>query len=281
MDTAEQFAPAAELAPQVDPGEAASDGQDTGSQADEQVAEAAIAAEAELVEIERNGKKYALPKELESELLMQSDYTRKAQEVAQQRAALEQNQQLFQQAVAVQRDLVQGMAHIASLDRELGQYANLDWNDLTARDAPGAQQAFIRYTQLKEARQQAAHAVSVREQQLAVNLDQSVAQAVGKSRERAEKEIPGWSPEVDKALATWVTKAGFSAQQAKAIAGDFTSVQTVWKAMKYDELVSKKPSAPAAPAQIAHVVRAKTNDAAPPESIEQWMKWRNSQIKRK
>src|SRR5215204_3179929 len=51
----------------------------------------------ELEEIERNGKKYKIPTALKSELLMQQDYTRKTQEVAEQRRAIEAEQQALEE----------------------------------------------------------------------------------------------------------------------------------------------------------------------------------------
>ena len=125
-----------------------------------------------------------------------------------------------------------------------------------------------------------AQAIAAREQQLTSHQEHFVTQAVAKTRERAEKEIPGWSAEVDAALLKYATKAGFSQQQTKAIAADFPSVKVLWQAMKYEELVGKK--APATPAPIAAVVRAKTNERAPEAmSTEDWMKWRNTQTRRK
>lgn len=275
MDTtAEQSAPAAELVPEVvtDP---AQEGQDSETQPDEQAAEAA------LVEIERNGKKYAIPKELEPELLMQSDYTRKAQEVAENRRALEAQQASFQQSIGHQRELIQGIAQVAAIDRELQQYAEVDLNALAAQDPGRAQQVFMRQQQLKEARGQMVQAVTSREQQLSAQQEHFMAQAVAQTRARAEKEIPGWSPDVDGALLKYVAKAGFNAQQTKAIAADFPSVNVLWKAMKYDELTSKKPAAAAGPAPVAEVVRAKTGERSPESmSTEQWMKWRKAQIRR-
>ena len=49
----------------------------------------------ELEEVEHEGKKYQIPKPLKGALLMQADYTRKTQEVAEQRRAVEEQQRQY------------------------------------------------------------------------------------------------------------------------------------------------------------------------------------------
>ena len=66
----------------------------------------AEAAEIEYVTLERNGKSYQVPKELEGEFLMQSDYTKKTQTVAERAKALdEREQQLAKQAETTEEEL--------------------------------------------------------------------------------------------------------------------------------------------------------------------------------
>ena len=64
-----------------------------------------------LVEIEHEGKKHRIPAELKDAILRQSDYTRKTQEVAQERqvvqAAWQQAQQTIEQANRAQQALIQ------------------------------------------------------------------------------------------------------------------------------------------------------------------------------
>ena len=60
----------------------------------------------EYVTLERNGKQFQVPKELEGEFLMQGDYTKKTQTVAEKAKELEaREQQLSQQAEATEAEL--------------------------------------------------------------------------------------------------------------------------------------------------------------------------------
>lgn len=279
--TVEQSAPAAELETQV-----ATEPADTSAEAEAQTDEQSTEGEPpalELVEIERNGKRFAIPKELEPELLMQSDYTKKATEVAETRKALEAREAQFQQATAIHGELVQGLAHVTAIERELQQLRQVDLNALSQTDPGQAQQVFLRMGQLKDARDQAANAIAQRHQALSHMQTERIVKAVEDSRTKAAKEIPGWSAKTDQELLEYVNKQGFTEQQARAIAADFGSVKTVWKAMQYDKLMSKQQAKPAAaaPAPVAHVVRS-TTATKTPESMatEEWMKWRTKQVRR-
>lgn len=279
MDVTEQSAPEAEL---ETPSEVAQDPADTatedGAQPDEQ-SEAPLT-EAELVEVERNGKKYAIPKELEPELLMQSDYTRKAQEVAEHRKELERHQQLFQQAVTIHRENQQAYVALASIDHELQKYAGVDWNALTQADPGRAQQAFVEYQALRDRRSQAAAFVSQREQQLMQAQEHAQRENLRAGVDRLQKEIPGgFTSELAGRLLEQGRKEGWPDAKLSSL-DDPVAVKLLWKARQYDQMVEKAKKAQPKPAETAQVIPAKTSAKAPESmSTEEWMKWRDRQAK--
>ena len=59
-------------------------------------------AESEVEDVDWEGKKYAVPKELKDALMRQSDYTRKTQEIAETRRALEAKEAEIQQRAQVE-----------------------------------------------------------------------------------------------------------------------------------------------------------------------------------
>lgn len=71
-----------------DPGQADPDNPD-GDQADDNAEGDEAEVEGEYIEFEHEGAKFKVPKELESALLMRADYSRKTEELAQQRAQVE------------------------------------------------------------------------------------------------------------------------------------------------------------------------------------------------
>src|SRR4051812_16462419 len=77
--------------------------------------------EPEEIEVQYGGKSYLLPPELKDALLRQADYTRKTQEVAQARKALEAAQAEHHQGVAHARAHIQDAARIVALNDQLAQ----------------------------------------------------------------------------------------------------------------------------------------------------------------
>src|SRR4051794_25376107 len=107
------------------------------------VAEEAVAADAaaapeaaaedpdETEEVERGGKTYRVPKALKGELMMHADYTRKTQEVAATRRALEQRAvDLAEAEVQTRAALGEHVAEVAQLhgiEAELARLGAVDW----------------------------------------------------------------------------------------------------------------------------------------------------------
>ena len=84
----------------------------------------------ETFELELDGETHVLPAALKGAFLRQADYTRKTQELAEHRRALEAERR----AMAEHRDAMQGelgdRAVLAALDRSLDEYEGVDWDAL-------------------------------------------------------------------------------------------------------------------------------------------------------
>ncbi|HJP69560.1 MAG TPA: hypothetical protein VJ846_11715, partial [Sphingomicrobium sp.] len=81
--------------------------------------------EEELEEIERGGKKAKIPSWLKPELMMQADYTRKTQELAEARRAFEAERGAIHHATQTERA---AEANLAMIDQQIGHYSTIDWN---------------------------------------------------------------------------------------------------------------------------------------------------------
>ena len=103
----------------------------------------------EFEEVERNGKKFRIPKELAPELLMQSDYTRKAQEVAEQRREIEAAREAYEQEVQFREATWQETAALVNIEQRLAQFQNMDWRRYVAERPQEAQAAQAEYMQLQ------------------------------------------------------------------------------------------------------------------------------------
>jgi len=113
-----------------------------------------------LLKLKVNGEEIEKPLDEVVALAQQGlDYTKKTQEVAEQRKELEaysQNikvqEENFRQQVELQNMLIGEIAQITALDQQLNQYANVNWNQLSDSDFVEAQKLFFTYNQLQQER---------------------------------------------------------------------------------------------------------------------------------
>lgn len=150
------------------------------------------AAEIEEIEVERDGKTFKIPKALEAELLMQADYTRKTQEIAAERKALEQSIQEFEQAT--EQELV-AKADMLDLGREIAKYSNVDWATWHAQNPAEAQQHWMHLGLLKDQRGQAETTYRTAKEQRDLATQQHVAKQNEQAAAEIRRAIPDWGPE--------------------------------------------------------------------------------------
>jgi hypothetical protein len=231
---------AEEAAPQ-DTGEEAPEAEEVDTQETEPVEAEAEEAEPDLVEIEVDGEKYQVPESLKSHIMLQADYTRKTQEVAEQRKGLEQGWQQLQQAAELQQAALAEYAQLSNLDSQLQSFQAVDWNSLYDRDP-------AEFVRLKEARRD----LLDQRQNLTVNIQskqqeqyQQQQQARSKAIEEGVKvltrEIPSWNNDLAKTLNQFATeKLGFTPDEVNTVI-DPRMVKLLHKAYLYDKSQSNKP----------------------------------------
>ena len=94
----------------------------------------------QLVRIEHDGREYVVPVELGGAFLRHADYTRKTQELADQRRELEAHRQTLESRAAESHQQTMDRARLAALDENLGAFEGVDW-ELYAQQDPEAAQA--------------------------------------------------------------------------------------------------------------------------------------------
>ena len=173
------------------------------------------------------------------------DYTQKTQQVAEQRKELEA---LQEQIIAQQHELQQGaqlsgalvedVAKITSLDQQLAQYQNVDWQRLSDSNVVEAQKLFFQYNQLQQERSNAVSQFEAKRQQALVQQQQIIADKVQKGREQLAKEIPNWSQETTQEIVSVGKEYGFTDNELNAII-DPRHVRVLHDAMQWRKLKSK------------------------------------------
>jgi hypothetical protein len=147
-------------------------------------------------EVDYEGRKYRVPKELKDAFLRQSDYTRKTQEIAEQRRALETAQQQHtQQAQEMQADF-EGRVKLHVLDQQLAQFQQIDWNALWNQDGPRAGALNSQWQVLQQQRAQLVNELQQKAQARAFHTQRETAKRMEEAAAVLKRDIPEWSPEL-------------------------------------------------------------------------------------
>lgn len=234
----------------------------------------------DIEEVDYEGQKYAVPKEIKAALMRQADYTRKTQEVAEQRKVFEAHKTSFEQTIEVQKQNLAGYAQLMAIDGQLNQYANVDWNALSQQDPVQAQQAFFSYTQLKDQRGQLQYFIANREQETIATQRAELVKRREEGLKVLQSDISGWSTATQQALAKKAQELGASEGETQAIYQPWI-VKALHKAQLFDQLQSKASAKPpTVQAKPAATVRGKTPTQDPSRmSDEDWAKWRDKDLR--
>lgn len=261
----------------------------------------------EFEEIEVGGKKHKLPKELKPLLMMQQDYTRKTQEVAETRRALESQAEQVKArdaAIAQQAELLpkvaKHLADISNIDAALQNFAAVDWAALDQEDPVEAGRLYRQQQQLKELRGAALAAVKKAEvdfyqdRKAAVEAQQREAREAHAKRQaeaaatfQAKFKLP--DDTIKKVFEYAREQGGYDAKELADLA-DHRPLTTLYKSYLWDQHVAKQRSAAKAkapaPEPVKPLERTPKGTTAPASrglddrlSPEEWARRRNEQLR--
>jgi len=171
-----------------------------------------------LEEIEHDGQFYKIPAALKGAFLMNADYTRKTQELAEHRRALEQGrQELAARAEAAQATLT-GRTQLQILDHQLEALGGVDWQSVLTEDPQRAQGLWAYAQQVQAAREQLAQALAHHEQGAQLEAERQLAAQMAQAGQVLSREIEGWSPEVAGKLVEYAGAFGVTLDELREVA---------------------------------------------------------------
>ena len=242
--------------------------------------------EPELVDIEVNGKTYKVPADLKDGYLMQADYTRKTQEVANLR---KEGESLKEQAAALyqtSQEYIDAKAAVRVIESQLERYQNTNWQQYINEDPMGAQAAYIEFQELKAQHQQGVQYLQNADAQRTAKAEQDIANRLQETRKFAQEKIPGYSIDLENKVVEFATKElGFDIEQIRASINPaiFKTMHLAWLGSQSLQKQQTAPR-PAAPTQPLKTVSSKASPVVTknPEdmSMEEYARWRTSQSKR-
>jgi len=243
----------------------------------------------EFEDYEEDGKTYKVPKDLKGHLLRNSDYTRKTQELAEQRRAFEadrvkatENDEAIEVARFEQRKIQNRLSDLQALSAQ-------DWNDIRIMDQQrgtnnydALQREFLtlprQADEVKRTLDEKVNAVRDAQQQ-------TVAKQIADGQAILARDIPGWGPELGAKLTDFVQREfGVTAEKHGQAFMDPAMVKLAHAAFLRHESARKDQTQQRAEAirkaPQANVVKgaAPANGIHDKLSPEEWARRRNQQL---
>jgi hypothetical protein len=239
----------------------------------------------EIEEIEHDGRKYQVPKALKDAFLRQADYTRKTQEVAELRRAVEAERQAVRQTGEAE---VAARAQLTAIDQQLAYYQRIDWDTWEDQDPFEAQKGWRQYQQLQNSRAQTAGQYAQVAQQRHLVQQQETARLIEDGRAVLARDIKDWSPQLAETLLDHgVRQYGFHRGEIEEFT-DPRMVKVLHDAWQYRKLTSRQQQAQRhAAAQGAQPAARVGTSASPPAglgdslSVDEWARRRNEQVRKR
>lgn len=234
-------------------------------------------------EVEHDGQFYRIPRALKGAFLMHGDYTRKTQELAEHRRALEAQRRAHAEEVEVAQADIGDRARLHLLDQQLEDYQGVDWETFGQADPQNAQALWAEFTQTQQVRDQFAWALTHRTEKGRLEAQRRAAEQLAETGRVLSQEIDGWSPEVAAKLVEYAGAFGVTLEELREIADP-----RLWKILHRAHLGEQmeKQQASAKTLEQTQAVRpaiSVTGAAAPGAGVRdematgEWIRRRNEQ----
>jgi hypothetical protein len=242
-------------------------------------------------EIEHNGQCYRVPKPLKGAFLMHADYTRKTQDVAEQRRALAERDAFLSQQTQLQAEHLQDVGRLLAYNNALAQYEQLNWDALRAHNPAHTQALLSQYMNVKNHRDGAANLLQAKVDRWRHARDAQDARQYAECQAVLTRDIKEWSPALSGRLKEFgMREFGFAPHEVASVS-DPRLIKVLYRAMIGDQLI-KKGAASARAAeqegikplpQLGGSAAATRWDprhgASDRASTAEWMKRRNEQVR--
>lgn len=190
-------------------------------------------------EWEQDGEKIRVTKdELKKGYLRQKDYTQKTQQFANERQAIQQRIQAEFTAV---QSLAGEYGQLANIDNQIQQYQSLNWQQLRDADPITYSTALAEYNNLRSVRDDAARAISSKQQYMQQQSAQQFAEQTKEAAEHLKKVIPNFSKQHVDAMKSYGAAKGFSAEELAQVS-DKRMLEVLYEAAQWRALKAKKPA---------------------------------------
>lgn len=190
-------------------------------------------ADAEFAELEWDGVKFKVPSKAKDAFMKNEDYTRKTQELAEQRKSVEHVHELAKQRqldAAFNDSIANEQREIAVIDAYLQQAKSLDWGNMSTDQILRAR---LELDNVKDRRTQLQESIATKRTKFMDEVNTRIKEMRGKSRELASKSINGFSEEAEKSMRAYAADAGLTESEIDNVLLDPRSYKIIWEASQF------------------------------------------------
>ena len=192
--------------------------------------------EPDLFELNFDGETFRVPSKLKDAFMRNDDYTRKTQEVAEQRRTLEQAREVAQQRQfesVFNESVAAETKELSIIDAYLQQASKVDWSQMNTEQMLRHK---VEIDTIKERRELVKSAIEQKRSQFSEQVNAKLNELRGKSREIASKTIPGFSEQAETALRKFAEQEGLTGPEIDGALLDPRSFKLLWKAMQFEQV---------------------------------------------
>lgn len=224
----------------------------------------------EFVVVERKGKTYQVHKDLEGEFLMQADYTKKTQTTAEKERAVELREAEATRRLEATDSELDARAQLKGINSEIERFKSFDfaaYQQAHQTDPMGADEAWNYKLHLSNQKAELEGVIGKTQTERTEKAQQDLAKRVQETTAFAQKEIPGFKPELTDKLVKLALDTGVPEDTLKA-----NWSPTFYKLLHLAHLGKEtltrqaaappKPTTPTAPIAPLQTVTAKAQPAA-------------------
>jgi hypothetical protein len=236
--------------------------------------------------LEHQGEVYELPAALKGAFLRHADYTRKTQELAAHRRALEAERAAVAHHAQIVGQAGADQVHLAALDHQLSELHGVDWHGYAAQDPSAAQALWSRFQAMAHARDELAQAVNHHTERRQLQTAREAAARMAETGRRLQGEIEGWSPEMAGKLVDYAQTHGVTLDELRA-ADDPRVWKILHRAWQADQANQRDDAAKSAvqaqavrPAVLVSGAASSGGGVRDELATKEWMKRRNDALRK-
>lgn len=206
-------------------------------------------------DLEWDGAVYQVPKGMKDAFMRNEDYTKKTQELSEQRKSIEHVHSLADaqmREAAFMKSIEPEQQELWLIDAYLKQMRQTKLGDMSA------QEMFVRHQeidQIKERRSEIVDSVNGKRSKFTEELQSRLSELRGKSRELASKSIKGFGEETEKTIRDYAKSSGFTDLEFERAFLDPRTGPLFWKAMQFDKIEAGTAKAGQQATQVEKALR--------------------------